>query len=527
MKNYNMEIKSTNKDKEIIKLKLEVNKRDNIIKLLTGVIEVIKTDVNIKTQQLDYLINHMKNSNYEEFDYKTCINSLDKEFPLKDKLKDIKLENTNNYEDINIYNENDNSNKNLKTINYDTNKEIFKNISGEIFLYLNAKDLTYISMTNKSFNKLATDHKIWRELYFKEYDNFLFFDDKDNCKVVDRAREKYESDKKSYEDLDFNKKYSELKQIARNWELNRPIVTTLSTSESVTCINLDPDLNEMIYSGVASASRFKMYSLRKIAQNEELYMQHHKQTKICDRVTNFHGHAGPIWCIDRSSDTLFTGSYDKTIKIWDVKTGYCKNTIRAHNGWVSSLQYDAKYDTLVSSSWDSTIKLWDMRTFTTSWKIEYPVANYIHCVRLNLIDNEIIAGTELKTIDIWDIVKRVKNCSFYGHLGRITNLKYSNNLILSGNEDKQARLWDKRTGKCEILFSGHTRGITQIEYDPVNSRVFTSSIDKTIKIWDIRKNTEIRTLIGHSATVTSIGFDQTKLISGSKDNTIRIWNFLY
>ena len=42
----------------------------------------------------------------------------------------------------------------------------------------------------------------------------------------------------------------------------------------------------------------------------------------------------------------------------------------------------------------------------------------------------------------------------------------------------------------------------------------------------MRKNSEIRTLVGHSDSVYSITFDHGKLISGSKDNSIRIWNFL-
>ena len=89
MKNYSMEIRSSELENEFNKMKSEIHKRDNIIKLLTGVIEVIKTDVNIKTQQLDFLIGHMKNSNYDEFDFKTCINSLDKLINYQHKVEPI------------------------------------------------------------------------------------------------------------------------------------------------------------------------------------------------------------------------------------------------------------------------------------------------------------------------------------------------------------------------------------------------------------------------------------------------------
>jgi WD40 repeat protein len=230
--------------------------------------------------------------------------------------------------------------------------------------------------------------------------------------------------------------------------------------------------------------------------------------------------------MDRNEDILFTGSYDKTIKLWQIKTGQCLSTIRAHSSWVSSLQYDPKFDMLASSSWDCTIKLWNMKTQQNMLTLTSTNGNYVYCVRTNLGDNELIAGTELKTVDIWDIDKKEKITTFYGHLERINSLKYVNNLILSGSEDKHGRIWDKRTGNCEILLSGHTRGITQVDYDQINNRVFTSSMDKTIKIWDIRKNKEIRTLVGHSNSVYSIAFDQSRLISGSKDNSIRIWNFM-
>ena len=83
-----------------------------------------------------------------------------------------------------------------------------------------------------------------------------------------------------------------------------------------------------------------------------------------------------------------------------------------------------------------------------------------------------------------------------------------------------------RTGKTEITLQGHTKGITCIDFDEISNRIYSSSLDTTIKIWDIRKNDkEIRTLVGHSFGVNSIAFDQEKLISGSKDSSIKIWNF--
>jgi WD40 repeat protein len=521
METKNRESDKQNSNQIIENLNREVLKRDNIIKLLTGVIEVIKTDVNVKTQQLDYLINHMKNHNYEGFDYTTCIKSSDKKDSSKVLCSDfITLNETSEIID-----------KKIEKMNkHDLTSYKFRNMILIIFGYLNYKDIIRIGATCKKIYQLAKENEIWKNMYFNDYDMFLFFDEKEKCIVENMAKTKYEKNKDSiiYKNLNFRDKYLELKRIKKNWEENRPIVTTISTSECVTCLNLDVRSDELIYSSVdGSASIYRLYSFRKIASDDDLYMQHHKQTKICDKLSTFYGHSGPIWCIDRHEEVLFTGSYDKTIKLWDIKSGNCLSTMRNHTSWVSSIQYDPAYDFLLSGSWDCTIRLWNMKTMHNTLTLNSQPGNFIYCVRSNLKHNEVIAGTELKTIDVWDVNRRNKLMILYGHLERINNLKYFNEMILSGSEDKQARLWDKRTGNCEILFTGHSKGITQVEVDMSNNRIFTGSIDKTIKIWDIRKNQEVRTLIGHSNSVYSIAYDQTKLISGSKDNTIRIWNFLY
>jgi WD40 repeat protein len=407
-------------------------------------------------------------------------------------------------------------------------KEKYKNLHYDIFKYLNSKDLISLSLTNKKIKESCDDNqKYWNKIYFKEFDYFLNLDNRDQCEIIEEASEKYNSNPSFTRDIDLKSKYTELKRLNKNWESERPVVTTISTSGCVTCLHLDPQTNELIYSAAdGSASKFRLYSYRKRALDEELYMQHHKSTKICDLVSSFHGHGGSIWALDRHEDLLFTGSYDKTIKLWQSKTGSCISTIRAHNSWVSSVNYDPKKEILCSSSWDSTIKLWNIKTLQNTLTIQGENGNYIYCVRSNLDQDEIITGNEWKLVDIWDINRRTKSISFVGHTSRVTNLKLFRDIIFSGSTDKQARVWDKRSGKCEFIFSGHSKGITQVEYDYLNQRVFTASNDKTIKVWDLRKNKEIRTLVGHSEAVCSIAFDQTKLISGSKDNSIRIWNFL-
>ncbi len=376
-----MEIKCKECYHEINELKKELSKRDNIIKLLTSIIEVNKNDISIKSQQLDYLIEHLKNHNYDEFDYKTCINSIDKYVPLKKNLKKIGFPNKPidhnllyiNSSDSNIDNESVNSSQfksdTLLKINSEVNKREFtdifnNNIINEIFRFLSPKDLAMTSLTCSKLNKLSNLKDLWEDLYIKKYNSFLFFDEKDICKVVPDAEKliKYKEEATIIENNKFlshvnvKKKYFEYCKLDRQWEEERPSVTTIQMSGCVTSANLNLKNNELIATSVdGSAALYRLYSLKN--NNKDLCMQHHKQTKACDRINVFYGHGGPIWCSDFHEEFLYTGSYDKTLKIWNIKYGNCLSTIRAHSSWVSSIQFDPKFQTLISSSWDATIKV--------------------------------------------------------------------------------------------------------------------------------------------------------------------------
>ncbi|MFM6375544.1 MAG: WD40 repeat domain-containing protein, partial [Microcystis panniformis] len=60
--------------------------------------------------------------------------------------------------------------------------------------------------------------------------------------------------------------------------------------------------------------------------------------------------------------TLVSGSYDNTIRLWNVETGQEIRTLTGHDRSVSSVNFSPDGKTLVSGSWDKTIKLWSNET---------------------------------------------------------------------------------------------------------------------------------------------------------------------
>ena len=59
---------------------------------------------------------------------------------------------------------------------------------------------------------------------------------------------------------------------------------------------------------------------------------------------------------------LASGSYDNTIKLWNLETKTEIATLEGHHGWVNSVAFYHNETLLASGSGDNKIKLWNLET---------------------------------------------------------------------------------------------------------------------------------------------------------------------
>jgi WD40 repeat protein len=59
---------------------------------------------------------------------------------------------------------------------------------------------------------------------------------------------------------------------------------------------------------------------------------------------------------------LVSGSHDRTVRLWDVRTGECLKVLQGHDNWVWSVAFSLDGHSIASASQDETIKLWDAKT---------------------------------------------------------------------------------------------------------------------------------------------------------------------
>jgi WD40 repeat protein len=101
---------------------------------------------------------------------------------------------------------------------------------------------------------------------------------------------------------------------------------------------------------------------------------------------------------------LASGSWDDTVKIWDVDTFREAGTLIGHANYVTGVAYspDGKY--LASCSYDKIVKIWDMDTLKEIATLEGH-ADHVFCVAHSPDRKYLASGSYDKTVKIWDFSK--------------------------------------------------------------------------------------------------------------------------
>ena len=138
-----------------------------------------------------------------------------------------------------------------------------------------------------------------------------------------------------------------------------------------------------------------------------------------------------------------------------------------------------------------------------------------------------------------------------GHGGAVTSLVCGENqdgspLLLSGSRDKSIIRWelnfegtkinyrdDEDKERVKVLvgkplksFHGHNHFVFSLALNNDCTKLVSGSWDKTIRLWDIATSKSDLLFKGHTKDVLSVGFshDERLIFSGAMDNSLKYWN---
>jgi WD40 repeat protein len=251
-------------------------------------------------------------------------------------------------------------------------------------------------------------------------------------------------------------------------------------------------------------------------------------------VNSFKAHSNWINRIKQSSfntntntNYVATCSQDKTVKIWNVSSSLNWTLIKTysqHSSYVYAIEW-LDNDTLASGSYDQTIKLWSPTTGQT--KLTIQTKQYVYSLTMLNTNIHLAAGLSNGDINIYNINDGNLVSSLKGHTAIVLDLvQISEDLLASSSYDGTVRIWNLTTNTCKYILTGHNDGVYCLK--KITPRILASgSMDGKIKLWDITSGQLIRTLSNHTNGIywsVDLLNSQT-LVSGSYDQTIKVWNW--
>jgi len=197
-----------------------------------------------------------------------------------------------------------------------------------------------------------------------------------------------------------------------------------------------------------------------------------------------------------------------------------------HSSYVNSVAFSPDGRLALSGSWDNTLKLWEVksgreiRSFNGHSSIVYSVAFSP--------DGRLALSGSYKEMKLWEVKSGREIRFFNGHSSIVYSVAFSpdGRLALLGSRDKTLKLWEVKSGREIRSFNGHSDWVGSVAFSPDGRLALSGSHDNTLKLWEVKSGREIRSFNGHSDDVWSVAFspDGRLALSGSEDGSSRLWN---
>lgn len=295
-------------------------------------------------------------------------------------------------------------------------------------------------------------------------------------------------------------------------------------------------------------------------------------------IKTFRGqHTNGITCLQFDDNILATGSYDSTIKLWQMDTGEVINTLRGHTMGIRALQFDDRV--LVSGSLDGTVKIWNRRSGVCINTLRHNGG----VITVHMDGDLLASGSMDRTIKVFNFKTQQIVC-LRGHTDWVNQVKIdvASRTLLSASDDCTVRLWCLDTQRCLKVYDGHIGQVQQVmalpddyEFEEEDSReadnasvasnrsnspgfnssgpalsppaddersaygpefvdnrdralppryMLTASLDATLRLWDTASGRCLRTFFGHVEGIWGLVGDSLRYVTGANDATVKVWD---
>ncbi|KAI4212102.1 MAG: hypothetical protein LQ351_005132 [Letrouitia transgressa] len=308
--------------------------------------------------------------------------------------------------------------------------------------------------------------------------------------------------------------YRDRFKVGSNWKYGRCSIKTFKGhSNGVTCLQFD----EKILATGSYDATIKIWDL-----------------ETCKEIRTLRGHTSGIRCLQFDDTKIISGSIDRSLKVWNWRTGECLSTYTGHGGGVIGLHFDSAI--LASASTDSTVKIWNFEDRSTF--VLRGHTDWVNAVKVDSASRTVFSSSDDCTIKLWDLDTKQCIKSFEGHVGQVQQvLPLPPEFDIEETDiDEPDTASSSATPNSQPSERGHGDDGPSTPAEPANfgpafsdrplppRYMLTSALDSTIRLWDVHSQKCLRTYFGHVEGVWALAADTLRVVSGAEDRMVKVWD---
>ncbi|KAF4611752.1 hypothetical protein D9613_004247 [Agrocybe pediades] len=275
------------------------------------------------------------------------------------------------------------------------------------------------------------------------------------------------------------------------------------------------------------------------------------------------GHSEIVLALDHSPDgsVLVSGSKDKTARVWapaideddsSSSWGYrCVGVCEGHAESVGAIAMsrgeEKNLKFMFTGSQDRTIKMWDLSEVdtqsTTATKCKSLTTHKAHDKDINSLDvspndRYLVSGSQDRTAKVFEIqysigaggavrgeLKLVGTCK--GHRRGVWSVRFgrAERVLATGSGDNTVKLWSLDDYSCLKTFEGHTNSVLRVDFLNAGLQLVSTGSDGLVKLWNVREEECMATLDNHEDKVwaLAVSSDESVIVSGAADSVVTFW----
>lgn len=264
------------------------------------------------------------------------------------------------------------------------------------------------------------------------------------------------------------------------------------------------------------------------------------------------GHQKHISCVAFSSDgtKIASCSADASVVIWDVSTGdmirkldsSTAGELKGHEKkGISFVAWQSGSDKLCTASDDKTLCLWDTRTGECIQRF-IGHTHFVLCCDVSPSGALLVSGSVDEIVKLWDVRTGVCVKDMPAHSDPVTAVRFNSDasLFVSSSYDGLCRIWNTFTGRCyqTVYAKGHAP-VASVRFSPCSKFILVNSLESSvqaIRLWDINHQQWVKKYEGHVNKSYALGgefldvkrahagWEGLFVVCGSEDGAIVMWD---